>query len=100
MELAETEARLHELRLLQIELEQRIAALRRGPAALATPRDGATDSTSPNLTAAEKVSLFLRLFRGRDDVFPRLWSNPKTGKKGYAPACSNEWCGWCARSHE
>ena len=92
MELAEAEGRLSELRRLQIEVEQRIATLRKAPAALETPQEkGATDSTSPNLTAAEKVSLFLRLFRGRDEVFPRLWSNPKTGKKGYAPACSNEW---------
>jgi hypothetical protein len=47
--------------------------------------------TSENLTPDEKISLFLRLFRGRDDVFPRLWQNQKTGKKGYAPACANEW---------
>src|SRR3989442_14645018 len=42
-------------------------------------------------TPAEKVRLFRQLFRGREDVFPKLWLNPKTGKKGYAPACSNEW---------
>jgi diguanylate cyclase (GGDEF)-like protein len=42
-------------------------------------------------TPAEKVRLFRQLFRGREDVFPRLWLNSKTGKKGYAPACSNEW---------
>jgi hypothetical protein len=47
--------------------------------------------TPGNLTPEEKISLFLRLFRGRDDVFPRLWQNQKTGKKGYAPACANEW---------
>ena len=28
---------------------------------------------------------------GRTDVFPARWENPKTGKAGYAPACSNEW---------
>jgi len=42
-------------------------------------------------TPAEKVRLFRQLFRGREDVFPKLWLSPKTGKKGYAPACSNEW---------
>jgi superfamily II DNA or RNA helicase len=42
-------------------------------------------------TPAEKVALFRSLFRGRDDLFPRLWINAKSGKKGYAPACSNEW---------
>jgi superfamily II DNA or RNA helicase len=40
---------------------------------------------------AEKIALFRSLFRGREDVFPRRWENPKTGKTGYAPACRNEW---------
>jgi superfamily II DNA or RNA helicase len=39
----------------------------------------------------EKIALFRSLFRGRGDVFPRRWENPKTGKAGYAPACRNEW---------
>lgn len=50
------------------------------------PRSG-TGPTTPN----EKIALFRRLFRGRTDVFPRRWENAKTGRKGYAPACSNEW---------
>ena len=44
-------------------------------------------------TADEKIALFKRLFRGREDVFPRLWENARTGKKaastnsrGYANA--------------
>jgi superfamily II DNA or RNA helicase len=40
---------------------------------------------------AEKIALFRRLFRGREEVFPRRWENPKTGKTGYAPVCRNEW---------
>ncbi len=48
-------------------------------------------STTTNLTPGDKVDLFLRLFRGRDDVYPKLWLNQKTGKKGYSPACANEW---------
>ncbi len=47
--------------------------------------------TAQNLTPTEKVTLFLRLFQGRDDVYPRLWHNQRTGKKGYSPACANEW---------
>ena len=43
------------------------------------------------LSNADKIALFRSLFRGRDDVFPRRWENPKTGKTGYAPACRNEW---------
>ncbi len=42
-------------------------------------------------TSADKIALFRRLFRGRHDVFPKLWTNAKKGKQGYAPACSNEW---------
>lgn len=42
-------------------------------------------------TPAEKVALFRSLFRGRDDVHPRLWTNSKSGRTGYAPACANEW---------
>jgi len=44
-----------------------------------------------SLSRMEKVSLFLRLFRGREDVYPKLWHNQRTGKKGYTPACANEW---------
>lgn len=38
-----------------------------------------------------KITLFRSLFRGRDDVYPRRFESRKTGKSGYAPACSNEW---------
>lgn len=43
------------------------------------------------LEPTEKVALFLRLFAARRSVFPKFWENPKSGKKGYAPACGNEW---------
>ena len=39
----------------------------------------------------EKIQLFLRLFRCRENVYPKLWENLKQGRKGYSPACSNEW---------
>jgi hypothetical protein len=42
-------------------------------------------------TAEGKIRLFRQLFRGRDDVYPKLWVSTKTGRKGYSPACSNEW---------
>jgi hypothetical protein len=53
----------------------------------------ATTSSGPtaSMTSSEKVALFRSLFRGRDDVYPKLWENNRTGKKGYAPACANEW---------
>ncbi|MGL4206809.1 MAG: TOTE conflict system archaeo-eukaryotic primase domain-containing protein, partial [Aeromonadaceae bacterium] len=43
------------------------------------------------LSTAEKVALFRRLFRGRSDVYPIRWESKTTGKSGYAPACANEW---------
>jgi hypothetical protein len=39
----------------------------------------------------EKIQLFLRLFRCRENVYPKLWENLKQHRKGYSPACSNEW---------
>ena len=61
----------------------------------ANPRWIASGATEPPVTmrspAAEKIALFQRLFRGREDVFPRRWENTRTGKSGYSPACRNEW---------
>ncbi len=39
----------------------------------------------------EKVALFLKLFRAREAIFPKLWENKAKGTKGYSPACNNEW---------
>lgn len=38
-----------------------------------------------------KIALFLSLFKGREDVYPRRFESAKTGKSGYSPACANEW---------
>lgn len=38
-----------------------------------------------------KVMLFKSLFCGRMDVHARRYESAKTGKCGYAPACSVEW---------
>jgi hypothetical protein len=43
-----------------------------------------------SITAAEKVRLFRSLFRGRGEIFPTRFVSKKTGKPGYAPACSNK----------
>jgi hypothetical protein len=40
---------------------------------------------------AQKVKLYMSLFRGRDDVYAKRWENIKKGTAGYAPACANEW---------
>lgn len=52
------------------------------------PAAASVTMTSPT---SEKIALFRSLFRGREDVLPRRWENPKTGKAGYSPVCRNEW---------
>jgi hypothetical protein len=54
-------------------------------------RGRGVSSITADSTAAEKITLFRRLFAGRSDVFPVRWENRNTGKSGYAPACANEW---------
>lgn len=59
-------------------------------------------------STADKVALFRRLFRGRDDVYPVRWDGKTSGKSGFSPACANEWrvgvcekprikCGECSK---
>ena len=43
------------------------------------------------LSTEQKISLFKRLFRGRQDIFPVRWQSKASGKAGYSPACANEW---------
>jgi len=72
------------------EAEARLATLRRQLADLDVSRG--RDSLRPTPSSpSEKIALFRSLFRGRADVFPTHWSNPRTRKSGYSPACSNEW---------
>ncbi|MFH1864425.1 MAG: restriction endonuclease subunit R, partial [Candidatus Eisenbacteria bacterium] len=42
-------------------------------------------------SSAQKVELFMDVFRGRTDVYPKRWVNTKKDTKGYSPACGNEW---------
>ncbi len=49
------------------------------------------EQESSRLSPTEKIALFLRLFRGRTDVYPVRWESKTTGKSGYVPACANEW---------
>jgi hypothetical protein len=82
---------------LEREREEAQARVRSLHAELDAPAKGAKHApspsprTSPLTTPAEKVALFRSLFRGRGDVFPKLWINPRTDRRGYAPACANEW---------
>jgi hypothetical protein len=76
------------------ELKAKIAALQMELAEL-SPMSNPGPVLPPNTrvpqTPADKVRLFRSLFRGRADVFPLRFVSKKTGRGGYAPACSNKW---------
>ena len=92
--LAEEEARLRRLEIERAEAKARADALR---AQLAAVDDAPTVRAQPAAASPvgprspiEKVKLFRRLFRGRDDLYPTRFVSKKTGKPGYAPACANK----------
>jgi len=58
------------------------------PANLSAPTESTPAQT--HLTTDDKIALFRRLFRGREDVYPQRWESTK-GTSGYSPACGNEW---------
>jgi superfamily II DNA or RNA helicase len=94
--IAREETKLTELTHKRNESRERLAALKTELTTLeSTPVTPSTPAIQPvadtPTTAEGKISLFRQLFRGRDDVFPLLWMSSKTGRKGYSPACSNEW---------
>jgi superfamily II DNA or RNA helicase len=76
----------------RLELADRLRALELARAKASTnpqPLLGARVTTAS--PTAEKIALFRSLFRGREEVFPRRWENPKSEKSGYSPVCRNEW---------
>jgi hypothetical protein len=88
-EIAETDQRKTELlaRIAELRLERTKLLQARGPS---LPTVDSTGVTSQSLQEV-KIALFRSLFRGREDVFARRFESKKTGKKGYQPACRNEW---------
>jgi hypothetical protein len=53
------------------------------------------NNTSDSLV---KISLFMSLFKGRDDVYAKRWENKNKGTSGYSPVCLNLWkAGVCGK---
>ncbi len=67
------------------------AELRRRLAYYEPPIQAQPKSHFIELSLEEKVNLFKRVFRPREDVFARRWYSSKTDKSGYQPVCINEW---------
>jgi superfamily II DNA or RNA helicase len=111
-ELGKAEARLVQVDREREEAKDRVEALKADLAAAAggarfsedlpQPLPGAapsgestvasSDDNEPSVPKSplDKVRLFRRLFRGRNDIFPTRFVSKKTGRAGYAPACSNK----------
>ena len=92
-ELREAIAR-EEARVARLEDERRLAqgrldALRSELAALGARASNRLLPLIPEParpeTSAEKVTLFRQLFRGRDDLYPKLWTNSHDGPQGVRP---------------
>lgn len=61
-------------------------------AVAAVDPEPAPHSSNPDILSPQaKVTLFRRLFRGREDVYPIRWESRQSGKAGYSPVCANEW---------
>lgn len=111
-EIAKEETSLRRLEAEQAQAKARLAARQNELAALdvapAPVGESATSLANGPRTPADKVKLFRQLFRGRPDLYPIRFVSKKTGKPGYAPACSNKFvpgvcelpkvkCGDCAK---
>ena len=42
------------------------------------------------LSNEEKIKIFMKVFKGRTDLYAKRWESNKTGKVGYSPVCKNE----------
>jgi hypothetical protein len=84
----DAERAILEARLCELDRQADAPAVLQGPMALDTPISPA--NIDQHSSPGEKIALFRRLFRGREDVFPIRRENRSSGRSGYAPACANE----------
>lgn len=81
--------RLNALKAEELRLEEELRNLESG--SQQTPLSFSPFTSTAPLLPVQKVALFLDLFGARRSVYPKFWENLKTAKRGYAPACDNEW---------
>ena len=95
-QLEESQTECIRLRKENERLQQKLAtqdekpAIRRTTEKNVKPDQHHSASISIHSPVENKIELFRNLFRGREDVYPVLWQ-AKDGRKGYSPACKNEW---------
>ncbi|MBK9387321.1 MAG: DEAD/DEAH box helicase family protein [Planctomycetes bacterium] len=91
-EIAKEESRLLHLEAERAKTQRRLEALQSELSKLDAAPTQAKVASLPGgpRTPADKVKLFRELFRGRSDLYPTRFVSKKTGRAGYAPACSNK----------
>jgi len=90
-QIAEAEARLSALHRDREDLLARLQELRGMRAAANTEPEGVSltgATVTKHSSTDEKLALFRRLFRGREDVYPRRWESLKSRRSGYQPPLS------------
>ena len=80
-----------ELRSIELRRQTLLAEMKKFRESEVSQQLQLPTATGVPQSSDEKVALFLTLFGARRSVYPRLWENPRNGRKGYSPACRNEW---------
>lgn len=87
-ELAKEEARLKHL---DNERKTTLANIQRIRNQLAAPKPPASQNLPTHTLSSEaKIDLFRTLFKGREDLYPKMWLSKNGDRKGYMPACGND----------
>ncbi len=84
---------LKEAHLIRLDVERQVLLdslhdLRQQLTAINVAASPAQETSTLSSTA--KIILFRSLFRGREDVYPKLWISKNGDRKGYMPACGND----------
>ncbi|MEJ6120345.1 DEAD/DEAH box helicase [Vibrio sp. 2-Bac 85] len=80
---SEAELKAIEAKLIELDSERTILLARR-TALLSINID------TLRLSSSQKIDIFMKLFRGRQDIYANRWQN-KQGRSGYSVSCHNEW---------
>ena len=92
-ELKRLHARLNELDFERKEIVSKIANIQKQTTVFA----GNSILNQVPETPEDKRELFLKLFRCRQDIYPKRWDNLAQNKSGYSPVCLNEWKDFCPK---
>src|SRR3990172_115339 len=90
--IAKAEARLQEIDAERDSLIKQLSKWKHALTAVQAPTIIKSVPASSSIYPLDsRIALFRSLFRGREDIYPKLWVSKKIGAKGYSPVCGNEW---------